>query len=737
MSRERRRSGTWIGVLVLSLASAGGAQAQEPPKSGPDPFKDMALEQLLKIEIKSVAGLTQTDSRRVPVAITEISAREVEQSGLTDLNHLLEVYVPNMQFIDHHHLQAHLGMNGVISDREDKYLFQVNGRTMNNRMLMGADNERGLPLLGDIDTVSVVRGPASTTHGAGAVAGVIGLQTYTGLTFQGFDARLRQGVVDQFTGTELRYGKKLTDGSGLFAYYGFADQPGAGLDDAPYYLGRSFAARNGLPANVAGEPAPLPVAEYNAQAFGNPHHKAHLSYVNGSFEVWARYVQDGHQDRPMREVYTAAIPDGLSVDDWVRGRQFSNRQTTLAATYKKDLSSRWRVNTMASYDYWWFRHQLMGTQTNAPDAEVGGEGEVFGRAIATWSPKPAHSLAFGSEYSRERFKDPYFSYALDRAPFVTQRSWTTHTVSLLAEYQWKPSERFAGYLSARTDKHTYSDWLFSPRASAVFTPNDVDTFKLMAGKSVRRGGDEELWAEHVRKGTIPAPESLTSYELSYDRRIGGSWHLGAHGFYEDYNAIGWVPALYLSTSIGEYKMAGGDVLLTFNTGSTRVILSEGVAKLVDSSVPASLPPAGQAITARPYLRPDGAHYGKNLAEWAPFITKLAVLHNIGRRFTASTSFVYYSGFQGGQDFADYAATLPSPPSAMPLSDAGYTVPYGPNVYWNLGLECRINGHVTAQVDGYNLVDLFDREVSKRNFYFRLSEFNAQPASLGLSFKYRF
>src|SRR5574340_453360 len=111
--------------------------------------------------------------------MTELQARDVEQSGAVDLNHLLEWQVPNMQFIDHHHLQAHLGMNGVISDREDKYLFQVNGRTMNNRMLMGADNERGIPLLGDIQSVSVVRGPASATHGAGALAGVIGLQTYT------------------------------------------------------------------------------------------------------------------------------------------------------------------------------------------------------------------------------------------------------------------------------------------------------------------------------------------------------------------------------------------------------------------------------------------------------------------------------------------------------------------------------------------------------------------------------
>lgn len=40
-------------------------------------------------------------------------------------------------------------------------------------------------------------------------------------------------------------------------------------------------------------------------------------------------------------------------------------------------------------------------------------------------------------------------------------------------------------------------------------------------------------------------------------------------------------------------------------------------------------------------------------------------------------------------------------------------------------------------DGYNLVAPLDKTLSKRNDYFRLSEFNVQPASLSLSMRYRF
>ena len=109
-----------------------------------------------------------------------------------------------------------LGFRGIISDRDDKYLYQVNGVTLNSRMLNGSDNERNLPLLGDIHSVDVVRGPASATHGSGALAGVIGVQTYTGLTFQGCDMTVHQGLVNQYSTAELRYGQKFKDNSAIW-----------------------------------------------------------------------------------------------------------------------------------------------------------------------------------------------------------------------------------------------------------------------------------------------------------------------------------------------------------------------------------------------------------------------------------------------------------------------------------------------------------------------------------------
>jgi len=97
--------------------------------------------------------------------------------------------------------------------------------------------------------------------------------------------------------------------------------------------------------------------------------------------------------------------------------------------------------------------------------------------------------------------------------WFSNRNWQTDTISFLAEHQWRITDQWTTFLSYRTDKNTYSDWLQSPRATVVFTPTGQDTFKIMAGQSVRQSSAEELWAQWENTRSIPKPETLRSYEL--------------------------------------------------------------------------------------------------------------------------------------------------------------------------------------------------------------------------------
>jgi iron complex outermembrane receptor protein len=721
--------GLAVAALWLALGVSAAAADDVAQSSMSNDWRNLTLEQLVNIEVRSPAALTTVDFRRVPVDMTELDARDVEQSGARNLNQLLEIYVPNAQFLLHHAHQPHLGIRGIISDRDDKYLYQVNGLTMNNRMLLGADDERALPLLGDIRSVDVVRGPASATHGAGALSGVIDVETYNGLTFQGADVNVRQGLVDQYSAAEVRYGHKFSDTSGLFMYAGVADVQGAG---DTYYIGHSYPATNGLPANVAGKPVKGTDPKLDEPAFGSLWHKVHLSYVNGPWEIWGRFVQDGDVSPPTRTMYAKTRPAAEPLEEFTLGREVRNQQYTAATRFKKDLSPTWNLELLQSYDLWAFKDQRAGTDSWPPRAtRSANENQLFSRAIGVWTPTDSHSLALGVEYSHMWFHDPPYADALDLAPVVSNRNWQTDTVSLLAEHQWRITDQWTTFLSFRTDKHTYTDWLLSPRGTVVFTPTESDTFKVMAGQSVRRSGDEELWAQWERKHTIPSPETLRSYEISYERKLTDQWRVGVNGFYEDYDAIGWSAATTNSISIGKFQIAGGEFVLSFSNRTTRLTLSEGAAKLVHAVLPKTLAVAGQGITAEPY------GFGHDLAEWAPFITKLALVHDFDKRWTASASLVYYSGFPGAQDYANLNATLAKPSSNVPFSDPGFDTPYGPNLYVNLGVEYRPSKQWTIRVDGYNLAALADETLSKRNYYFRLSEFSVEPASVAVSARYRF
>ena len=300
-----------LGLLPLAVVCAQTpgvetlppGEASEPEKSGDDLDKlmSMDLDQLTHVDVVPSAvtiptgtlTATTTESQS-PYTVTHITREMIEKSGARNLNELLDIFVPNLQVIRHHSFQPHVGIRGIVSDREDKYLLRVNGRVMNQRFLVGADSERDVPLLRDINCVDVIRGPGSTTYGPGAISGVISITTLNGLTFEGLDVNARQGFEQYMTTTEMRWGKPLGEESGLFAYYGFGDSPGADADDAPVIYGRSGALPNGYPPAVAGEPVPFYVPNDASTFHGHPQHKIHLQYTQGTFDVWARYTYSSY-----------------------------------------------------------------------------------------------------------------------------------------------------------------------------------------------------------------------------------------------------------------------------------------------------------------------------------------------------------------------------------------------------------------------------------------------------------
>jgi iron complex outermembrane receptor protein len=706
--------GALAGLWLVGVAANGWAQDARPAqavgsgttkRTGTE-LKKLSLEELMNVEVREEATLTRTADRLIPATLTTLDADAIQKSGARDLNELLDISTTDGQVILHHSHVDHFGMRGIISDREDKYLLRVNGQVMNQRMYVGVDAERSLPLLGDLRKVSVVYGPGSATYGAGALAGVINLETYNGLTFKGADLTVRQGFLDEMTTGEVRFGHQFDENSGLFIYYGVADRNGA---DSDYVVGRSIPAR-GI---VAGEPVPYPVSHLGAQAYGHLEQKAHVSYVNGPFEIWARFTEGGMKLRPQRStLQTTALP----LDDNL-GFTSYDRQYTLVATCNQDLSETFNLDAQLSYN------NNLNIYDRHPPMLERSENEIHGRVIGNWKPNDQHAVALGIEYAHDMFNGA----TANNSPPPTD-NWATDTFSVMAEHQWTLSDQWTTFVSARMDKHTYSEYLFSPRVAVVFTPTKEDTFKLIAANAVRRGGDAELRRIYTTTGVIAESEKLASLELRYERQHDEHWRFGIGSYVEAYSAIGIVQVATVASSntAGEFLILGVEPEVSWTNSQTRVTLSHSFTRLLD----ARKATPGQSISAMPY------GYGNSMASWADNVSKLTVTHDFTAQWSASSSLRVYWGFPGAADLAAWNGSLAAPYD-MALTDPGYTKAFGPSLFWNVGVQYQPNKHLTLRADTYNMIGWIDGALGKRNYIVRGSEYSVQAPAVVLSARWMF
>lgn len=685
--------------------------------------------------------------RRTPAAVTRIDAETIWQTGARSMDELFDIYVPNVQWI-RHHAQRHIGIRGIISDKDDKYLFRVNNRLMNNRSQVGVIAERDLPLLGDIHHIDFIRGLGSATYGPGAISGVVNLVTHTGLTFEGTDATVRGGLIEYFTSVEVRHGRRFSDDSGLFVYYGYADYPGAAQEASPYVFGRTFTARDDVPV-VAGQPVTFGIVNDKRAFRSSGRHKLHLQYTKGDFDVWFRWTRGGVQTPPRRFViaeqplgiYDPLDPNRDSFGD-LTTQQLGYEQYTVFADHTLHMTDRFKIDLALSFD----SHDLQRR-----DITGGGvfhrEDEYVTRVVASYT-LDRQSFALGFRYSHERFGLPSLGFPDQRArvPIIGETDpWTTDTYSVFGEYQFRLGEQLTGFLSGRMDKHTYTQWLFSPRAAVVYTPNECDTFKVIAAESVRRVEDVVLRAAALSGTDFEERETIKSLELRYERQQTQNLSLGLSGFYEDTGAVTFARLVGevdgRSREIGEFQIWGVELEASYRTDKTHIQFSQAYTELDDGRLENL--EFVQGVSAKPYNDVvPGRPFGNHLANWSPHLTKLFVSRELDDCWTASGSLRVYWGFPGAEDLTNYnnflLATTGTPSSGLGLSDPGYKKAFRGNYYLDFALQRQILcDRGVIRLDFYNVLGWIDTDLNKRNYLNRLSEYRSEAAAIAVSARLKY
>ena len=697
-----------ISLIILILMSSGNLFADEVEEAN-DLF-ELSIEELMNVEVESTATLTEAKPRLVPAAVTTITAEDIQASGARSLRELLDIYVPNLEWIRHDWEMGHLGLRGIIGDRDDKYLILVNDRIMNDQTRSCAISELDLMYLKDINHIDIVRGPSSGLYGPGAVSMVINIVTDNADTFQGTEITSRVGAVEEFYSTEIKHGQKFQDDGGIFLYGGFGTYSGASKYDAPQFSGLNFPEDSVIPAfnpyipgegTQAGDPfvgADLPRDDRTHRDL--PPIKGFVELTKGNWDVWARYTRGGEKFA-WNDQMMAHVPNGYgSFITWPISQNTSDyQQVTTYLGYNKDITDKLDLELAFSYEMMDFERRIGESIFDAYRSD-----EYFGKAMLRYDISDNHKIAAGFEISHDIFglDSPGWphvnatTYEFQNSGFEMPK-WSTNMYSLVGEYQGKLSNQWTIFAGGRIDKNTYSKYMYSPRASLVYTPSEKDTYKLMWSRSLRSNNAEVMKIQDMNDNSITSPETLDSIELRYERTQNKNLDLAA-SVYVHYNLdiIGWSNTDASTVNIGTQRDWGFELEAAYHTKNSRVAISHGFTHLYDFNLE---PGKNTFIAAEPF---------DDLAYWSNNVTKITAQHKLNDKWTINGSFREYWGFPGLKDYIhDQNANGVDP---------GWERSYRGNSYLNTGIQYKHSDNLTFNLNGYYLLGIFNKDFNKRNIY---------------------
>jgi outer membrane receptor for ferrienterochelin and colicins len=717
-SNKKLPAAILLSALILFTA-IGQALAANNEKD----LTELSIEDLMNVDIKSTATLTDTKPRLVPAAVTTVTDAQIKASGARSLFELLDIYVPNLQIIRHHWESDHIGLRGIINDRDDKYLLLVNGKVINEHTHFGALTERDLVLLQDIHHIDIVRGPGSALYGPGAVAMVINIITYNANTFKGTEITGRLGAVEEFYSGEVKHGQSFDNNDGgFFIYTGAGKNVGASQYDAPEIYSHTFSDGS----YDAGDTYRGPGINRDKSSTNDPI-KVHAQLTMDKLDIWGRYTRGGQE--------FVWSPGGLFLPPVGYGtRPINNnswlyQQFTGFIGYTQELSKNTDIDYAFSYLRTEFSDFRQGNTTDDP-TNAYREDEYYGKVLLKWQPNDQHKLAVGSEVSfRELGRNtslwPHVGPHNQRLGPDMPR-WDTEMYSLLGEWQWNLSDQWTTFLGGRVDKHTYTDNMYSPHAAVVYSPTNIDTLKLMWSRSVRANNEEEMKAQHDTDGSNSEPEKLDSVEFRYERQQSKNLDLAASVFiHYNFELISYSATQAKNTTIGTEREYGFELEASYHTEKTRLIVSHGYTKLYGFNLE---PGENTYITAKPY------GFGNDLANWSNHITKLTAEQKLNDQWTFDASFRIYWGFPGMKDYEKY---YPYVGGSERFVDEGWEKSYRGDYFLNLGLRYQPTKNLTIGVTGYNLLGMFNKDFNKRNYMAGSEDYRCEAAAVGVMVSYKF
>ncbi|WP_066630564.1 TonB-dependent receptor plug domain-containing protein [Labilibacter marinus] len=652
---------------------------------------NMSLDELLNLEMVQSSSLTSSSVKEAPSKVTIITSIDIENSGARRLTDVLEIFVSNFQFLNQLGIPWQMGSRGIMSN--DKQLLLVNGRNVLQRTRNGICSELDLPGLSDIKYIEVSHGPGSATHGPGALGMVINIVTFNHTSFDGLKTAVRIGGIENYQSGEIAAAHSFSKDHGLFGYFNISSSQGAKREQAPLYLGRD----DPLGEYKVGENLIDRGKYYRMQAEeGAPRIKTHLQYTNKNFEIWARYMDGGERHN-----------NGLyEIEKTKYGH------ANLNATYKLNTSDIHQLKFVAGFDNFW-----MNCNYISPDGTTGSlwrssEQEYNAQVFSQWNFNESLTAIVGVELRYDRLGLPYdgitqveWTPTLDS---IIGAPWNTVAYAATGEIDWKPSDKVKFVIGGRVDKHTYTNYLFSPRASLLYSPNEKNIIKFIFAKSLRLTSGTELRIDsrrgHEGKSAV---EELISYEISAGHHHNEKLNFNANVFYHDWKPVGFNNETDYRTYAGHINSWGYALEANYKTGKLRMRAGHSYTKLLSFE---KYEGAGRLYH---YSTADNG-IGNDFTYWHNHNTKISSFYSPNEKLTLTGSLNILWGSPGGYNFAltviDDTYDPGNSPEHYTLDD---NKPFQESVYLNLGAHYKVTDKLKILADIHNVAGMFNENWNKR------------------------
>ena len=490
-----------LGLLLTAQTQAADGQITQVP----DLFNS-SLNDLLDIPISGASKFDQPISE-APSSISVVTAETIKLFGYRTLADLLRAQ--RGFFVTNDRNYSYIGVRGFgrSGDYNSRLLVLVDGHRINessyDSTLMGEDFIIDLDL---VDRVEIVRGPASSLYGNSAFFGVINVITRHGMGLRGMELAGSAGGLESYKG-RISYGTRLDNDLALSVSGSYYDSGG---DRSLYYPAFDDpATNNGVARNLDGE-------------------------RSGSLFATASW-----RDLTLQAAYANRrkdIPTGSYGVDFNTRPDFTNdRYAYVNLKYEHAFPADLWLQARLYYDYYdYYGEGIYSGVLNRDEStsnRVGSELQ-FSKLLGG-----SHLLIAGAglSYSSTSFtnydQDPFSSYLDVRNNAVNWSAFLQDEYTILPGLILNAGLRFDHYEQFGGEAN--------PRLALIYAPTDRATVKLIYGEAFRAPNNYELYYTAAGLGLTAnpnlKPETIRTYELSYEQRLFDNYRLTLSGFYNKIN----------------------------------------------------------------------------------------------------------------------------------------------------------------------------------------------------------